>query len=474
SITIEGSTRLCFTEDVRRRFEACQWQVLQVSAYDVNGIIRCVNAAKKETGKPTLIIASSVIAKGAATLEGSHEAHGAPLGETEVKATRKALGIPEDAEFYIPSAAREYFQERAGAWERQYAAWQEEYRMWARENPEKSADLEKMRRAPDLANVLLPRFKVGDEVATRVAAGKTLAALAKELTNIVGGSADLSHSTSTFIEGLEAFTPETPANRIIYFGIREHAMGAIANGIAVSRLLRPFCSTYLVFSDYLRPSIRLAALMKLPVVYVFTHDSIFVGEDGPTHQPVEQIASLRTVPGLLVLRPGDAEEAVAAWKMAITRTDGPTALILCRQPLKTYEKSDAEWEKRFGEGAYVASDCAGSPTTVIIATGSEVNLALEVKDRLGGEGVRVVSMPCRELFCRQPRHARERIIPAGARRVVIEAGVPQGWEGILGDSGVFAGVREFGKTGTIKQLREAFGLTAQSICDQIGRKPDQE
>lgn len=251
-------------------------------------------------------------------------------------------------------------------------------------------------------------------------------------------------------------------------------MGAIANGIAVSRLLRPFCSTYLVFSDYLRPSIRLAALMKLPVIYVFTHDSIFVGEDGPTHQPVEQIASLRTVPGLLVVRPGDSEEAVAAWKMAIRRTDGPTALILCRQPLKTYRKADAEWETRFNEGAYVASDCAGSPGTVIVATGSEVSLALEVKESLGNDGIRVVSMPCRELFCSQPRAARERIIPRGTRRVVIEAGVPQGWEGIIGDSGVFAGVHGFGKTGTIKQLREEFGLTARSICEQINAKAGRE
>jgi transketolase len=469
-VTIEGPTQLCFTENVRKRFEACHWQVLEVGAYDIQGMVRCVSKAKNEREKPTLIIANSVIAKGCATLEGSFEAHGAPLGEKEVSATKRALGIPENSEFFIPEAATYYFREKEVEWERRYVAWQEEYRLWAQENPEKSEELKRMQQSPSIERVQLPHFKLGEEVPTRVAAGKALTALAREFTNIVGGSADLSHSTSTNIEGLESFTPTTPTNRIIYFGIREHAMGAIANGIAVNRLFRVFCSTYLVFSDYLRPSIRLAALMKLPVIYVFTHDSILVGEDGPTHQPVEQVASLRAIPGLLVVRPGDAEEAVAAWKMAIMRSDGPTALILCRQPLKTYEKSDAQWQQRFQDGAYVASNCTGTPNIVIIATGSEVNLAMEVKDGLGGDGVRVVSMPCRELFMKAPRHVQEWILPATARRIVIEAGIPQGWEGIAGDAGVIVCVREFGKTGTIAQLREAFGFDVKSIIEKIARK----
>ncbi len=470
-ITIEGSTQLCFTEDVRKRFQAFHWQVLEVDAYDIPGVIRCVRKAKRDLERPTLIIARSVIAKGCATLEGSSQAHGAPLGDAEIRATKRALGIPEESEFFIPSEARDYFGAKAAQWEKQYTDWQEELRLWAQENPEKSDDLTRMEQRPSLEGVQLPHFTVGEEVATRVAAGKALAVLARKFTNIVGGSADLAHSTSTHVEDLGTFTSSTPMNRNINFGIREHAMGAIANGIAVTRLLRPFCSTYLVFSDYLRPAIRLAALMKLPVVYVFTHDSIFVGEDGPTHQPVEQIASLRAIPGVLVVRPGDAQEAVAAWKMAMTRTDGPTALILSRQAVKTYEKSDAQWEDRFGEGAYIVSDCAGSPRTVIIATGSEVNLALEVKDSLRGDGVRVVSMPCRELFQNAPRHVRERIIPATARRVVIEAGIAQGWEGIATDSGVIACVRGFGKTGTIKQIKEAFGFSPQRIHDiVVGRE----
>ena len=469
-ITIEGSTQLCFTEDVGKRFEACHWQVLEVDAYDIQGVIRCVHKAKGDLQRPTLIIAKSVIAKGCATLEGSSHAHGAPLGDTEIRATKRGLGIPEESEFFIPHEACDYFGAKAAQWEKRYREWQEEFRLWAQENPEKSEELARMGRSPTLEGVQLPHFEIGEEVATRVAAGKALAALAREFTNIVGGSADLAHSTSTYIEDLGTFAPGTPMNRNINFGIREHAMGAIANGIAVTRLLRPFCSTYLVFSDYLRPAIRLAALMKLPVVYVFTHDSIFVGEDGPTHQPVEQIASLRAIPGLLVARPGDAQEAVAAWKMAMTRTDGPTALILSRQALNTYEKSDAQWEDRFSEGAYVVSDCTGSPRTVIIATGSEVNLALEVKDSLGGDGVRVVSMPCRELFQNAPRHVRERIVPATGRRVVIEAGIAQGWEGIAADSGVIACVRGFGKTGTIKQLKEEFGFTPQRVHDMVTGK----
>ena len=462
-ITIEGSTDLCFTEDVRKRFEASNWQVFEGSAYDLAKIMKFVDAAKRETRKPTLIIMKSVIARGSPNLAGSHESHGSPLGEAEVRASKKAMGVQEDSEFHIPNGAREYFSEREKKWEERYRQWQETFRLWAMENPGKLTEYGKLGQSGAAGELQLPRFKKGEEIPTRIASGKILAALSRQFAEIVGGSADLSHSTSTYMEGLGNFNRENPLGRNMYFGIREHSMAAIANGIAVGGFFRVFCSTYLVFSDYMKPSIRLAAMMKLPVIYIFTHDSVFVGEDGPTHQPVEQIASLRAIPELLVLRPGDAEETRAAWKMVISRKDGPAALILSRQPLRVYEKADADWEENLRYGAYIVSDSREEPKTVIIATGSEVNLALETKSFLGSDDVRVVSMMCRELFLKAPHDIREKMIPAGAKRIVLEAGVSQGWEGITGSSGHMHCVERFGKSASMKELRELFGFVPGSI-----------
>lgn len=313
----------------------------------------------------------------------------------------------------------------------------------------------------------MPSFKTGDNVATRTASGKILEAVTAELPNIVGGSADLLSSTSTKVSGLRAFSSNDHAGRTLYFGIREHAMAAIANGIAVSRFFRVYCSTYFVFSDYMRPSIRLAAMMGLPITFIFTHDSVFVGEDGPTHQPVEQLASLRAMPGLLVLRPGDAEETVVAWKMALTTTNGPTALILSRQTLTVYKKDDRDFEQNLKFGAYVVSDSVGRPRIVIVASGSEVGLALETKDCLGTDDVRVVSVMCRELFLRAPPSVKETIVPAEARRIVIEAGVSQGWEGIAGDSGMIFSIESFGKSAPLKDLSLAYGFTSAAISAKV-------
>jgi len=466
-VTIEGSTKLSFTEDVRERFRACQWQVLEGSAYDIPGIVELVGEAKRESAKPTLIIMRSTIAKGAGSLEGSPKAHGAPLGEAAVKAAKRGMGVPEDSEFYVPPKAAEYLAGRKREWEKERRRWQETFELWARENPDKSEEWRKFQAGPAIDDSRLPRFEAGTELATRSAGGEMLKALAAQLGNVVGGSADLSHSTSTNVEGIGVFSPECPEGRSLYFGIREHAMAAIANGIAVGRMLRPFCSTYLVFSDYMRPSIRLAAMMRLPVVYVFTHDSVLTGEDGPTHQPVEQIASLRAIPGLSVLRPGDAAEVRVAWKMAATAA-GPTALILGRHAIAVYAKDDARWEETLpASGAYVVSDSRGEPATVLVATGSEVDLALETKRLLGGDGVRVVSMMCRELFLRAPKAARERIVPSAARRIVIEAGVSMGWEGIAGDSGAVVSVEEYGKSAPMKDIRLAYGLNAAAIAARI-------
>ena len=376
------------------------------------------------------------------------------------------MGVPEDAEFYVPPEALTYLAERKREWEAGYRRWQATFRQWAEQNPEQHAEWVRFQRAPDPRQLSMPSFRRGETLATRVASGKVLESLAAQLPNMVGGSADLLHSTSTQVKGFGGFGAEEPAGRNIYFGIREHAMAAVANGIAVGGLLRVYCSTYLVFSDYMRPSIRLAAMMKLPVIYIFTHDSVFVGEDGPTHQPVEQVASLRAVPGLLVLRPGDAEETVVAWRMAMAH-QGPTALVLSRQALPVYEKHDAGFEETLRFGAYVVSDSAGAPRTVLVASGSEVSLALETKRLLGDTGIRVVSVMCRELFLRAPRDVRESLIPAGTRRIVVEAGISQGWEGIAGDSGLVISIEDFGKSAPMKDLATLYGFTAAAIGKRV-------
>ena len=466
-VTIEGSTGLCFTENVHRRFQAFNWQVLEGSAYDIPRILRLIDRAKREPSKPSLIVMKTVMAKGARTMEGSHQAHGAPLGEAEVRATKEALGVPPDSEFYVPPAASEFLQGKKRAWQESRREWQRTFELWARENPGRHAELQRFLHEPDLGAAQLPAFEKGGQAATRTAGGEVLKALMAQLPNLVGGSADLSQSTSTAIKGLEAFSSRNPGGRSLFFGIREHAMAAISSGIALSGLLRVFCSTYLVFSDYMRPSIRLAAMMKLPVIYVFTHDSVLAGEDGPTHQPVEQVASLRAIPGLTVLRPGDAEETVAAWKIAVTNRKGPTALIFSRQAVRTYQKDDPHWESNLEHGAYVVSDSAGRPETVLVASGSEVGLALETKRSLGADNVRVVSVMCRELLLKAPAEAREKVIPRGARRIVIEAGSAQGWEGIAGDSGVVISVETFGKSAPTRDLCGEFGFTPQAVADRI-------
>jgi len=466
-VTIEGGTELSSSEDVRGRFLASNWQVLEGSAYDIPLIMRLIATARNDTGKPTLIIMNSVIAKGASSLAGSPQAHGSPLGESEIRASKKSMGVPEDSEFYVPPDATTYLAKRALAWEKSYREWQGNFELWARENPERHEEWLRFRSAPDFDEIELPHFEKGARMATRIAGGEILRSLSAKLDNLVGGSADLSHSTSTNVPGIDFFTSQNPKGRNLHFGIREHAMAGIANGIAVGGMLRVYCSTYLVFSDYMRPSIRLAAMMKLPVVYVFTHDSILIGEDGPTHQPVEQIAALRAIPGLVVLRPGDAEETRVAWQMAMSRTDGPTALILSRQALKVYEKDDPAWEQSLRLGAYVVSDSIGEPGTVIVASGSEVNLALETKHILNDPGVRVVSMMCRETFVKAPREAKDRLVPFRSHRVVVEAGVAQGWEGIAGDSGVVISVEDFGRSAPLKDVSAAYGLTPEAIAARI-------
>ena len=461
-ITIEGSTDLAFTEDVLKRFEAYNWQTLSADAYDPEEIAARVVQAKGDDERPALILVRSVIGKGSPHKAGSHETHGAPLGEEEIQAAKKAMGVAGES-FSIPKEAVAYFAEKRSYWEDRYQRWQELFSSWSRENPELLKEWQRFFKAPDMDGLELPEFKSGDKLATRKASGAVLNALAQKIPNLIGGSADLAPSNNTAMKGLGDFQKNDRSGRNFHFGVREHAMGSVVNGMALYGGLRVFCATFLVFSDYMRPSIRLAALMKLPVIYVFTHDSVFVGEDGPTHQPVEHVAALRTIPGLYVLRPGDAEETREAWKMAIENNNGPTALILTRQALTVFPKY-AGWVDDLKQGACIARDSVSEPEMILVATGSEVGLALDVADILGPEKIRVVSIISRELFRQAPEVFFHKILPVSARREIIEAGVSFGW-GDLG--GHVHSIERFGESGPAKDVAEHVGMTATQIAAKI-------
>jgi len=468
-ITIEGSTDLAFSEDVRKRYEAYGWQTLEGDAYDIEGILKRVDTAKREAGKPTLILLHSTIAKGSPNKAGSHDTHGSPLGEEEIRATKKALGVPEDEAFYVSEQAGGYFQSKQDGWKQSHKAWQELFAAWSKENPEKRKAWDNRFGSLDLSQAVFPEFKEGDKMATRKASGVVLNSIAAGIPRLVGGSADLASSNNTLIEGSGSFQADSPEGRNMHFGIREHGMGAIANGMALHGGLRPYCATFLVFSDYMRPSIRLAALMGLPVIYVFTHDSVFLGEDGPTHEPVEHLAALRIIPNLLVLRPADAQETAQAWRMALERADGPTALALTRQNLTVFAKDDKKWQVHCAYGAYIASDSSGIPDVVLVATGSEVNLALEAKALLdkAGEKIRVVSMPSRELFLNSPAEYRNKLIPESAARVVLEAGVSMGWAEVAGTDALMVAIDRFGESAPAAEIAEHLGFTAEAVAERI-------
>ena len=466
-ITIEGSTDLAFTEDVGKRFEAYNWHVQRGDAYDVEGIARMIELAKKETDRPSLIIVKSIIARGSPNMAGSHETHGAALGEEEVRAAKKAMGVPQDSTFYVHPAAIRYFEEKRIQWKKEYSTWQDLFKEWARENSDLHSEWKRYFSPPELDGASFADFKTGDKVATRSASGKILNALAGAVPNLVGGSADLAPSNKTDLAGMGDFQKDSYGGRNFHFGVREHAMGAIVNGMALHGGLRPFCATFLVFSDYMRPPMRLAALMKLPIVYVFTHDSIHVGEDGPTHEPVEHLAALRAIPNMRTLRPADAEETQAAWRMALQRQDGPTSIALTRQNLEVFQKADRNWRETIEKGAYIVKDASEEPELVVIATGSEVGLALEAVKSLSDSGIRIVSMISRELFYQQAADFRERLVPSKAKRLVIEAGISFGWEALAGENGAVISIDRFGESGPAKAVAEHLGLSVQNVISQI-------
>ena len=469
SITIEGSTDLAFSEDVLARYKAYGWQTLSGDAYNPEELVRLVKEAQQEKGRPTIIRLTSVIGKGSFSMEGSHEVHGAPLGEDELIKTREKLGIPKDEWFYVSPEAEQYFKDRRTAWKERYDAWQQQFAAWAKANPNLKSELDLFfSKNPEcFQNLPLPDFKEGDKIATRAASGKVINSIARAVPQLVGGSADLAPSNKTLMDDIGHFFKDDRSGRNLHFGVREHAMGGISNGIALHGGLRPYCGTFLVFADYMRPALRLAAMMGQPVVFVFTHDSIFVGEDGPTHQPIEQLASLRVIPNMVVLRPGDAQETALAWKIALERVEGPTALSLTRQKLEIYPKADKNWQETIRKGAYIVQDCDGAPDVVVVATGSEVGLALQAAGQVSGKKIRVVSMLSKELFMRQDGGFKNSLIPDRTKTVVAEAGVSYGWQDIASSADDVLSIDRFGDSGPGGKVAEHLGLTADALAAKI-------
>jgi transketolase len=467
-ITIEGNTTLAFSEDVRRRFEAYGWHVQEVDGHDRTAIAEAIRQAQAETERPSLVMCRTHIGYGSPNKQDTAKAHGEPLGADEVRLTKEALGWPPDAQFLIPDEVLAHFRTALGRGADVHGEWRALFERYEQFYPDLAAEW-KRRMAGELPKgweKALLQFKPEDgSIATRVAGGKIMTALAPVLPELVGGSADLHPSTKTYLSAYPAVCKGEYGGRNFHFGIREHAMGGILNGLALHGGLRPYGSTFLVFSDYMRPSIRLAAMMRAPVIYVFTHDSIFVGEDGPTHEPVEHLASLRAIPGLTIIRPADANETAAAWHVTLEHRDGPVALLLSRQNLPILKEADAAGVAR---GAYVIAD-AEKPQVLLIASGSEVAVALEAHKLLAAEGIaaRVVSMPSWEMFEAQPPAYRDAVLPPGVTaRVAVEAGVPLGWERYVGLQGKIVALHRFGASAPYKVLAEKFGFTAQVVAAQ--------
>ncbi|MCL2742739.1 MAG: transketolase [Planctomycetaceae bacterium] len=454
-ITIEGHTDLAFSENVEARFKAYGWNVERVGdVNDLDALRKTIKKFQEENKKPTLIIVKSVIAYGAPNLANTHQAHGAPLGEEEIKLTKQFYGVDPDKKFVVDADVYETFGKR-----RQTADGRQQTTDSNRQTTE----------------IKLDEFPVDAKgIASRVSSGKVLNQIAAQLPALIGGSADLAPSNNTWLKDYPAFSPEHPEGRNLHFGIREHAMGAIANGLTLSGL-RGFCATFFVFSDYLRPAIRLAALMNVPTLFVFTHDSIGVGEDGPTHQPVEHLAALRAIPNVAVFRPADANEVAEAYKAALLLTETPSCMVLTRQNLPTIDREKFGNASGVHKGGYMVADFPTSlsvsdQNVILLATGSEVALAISAWERLTAEGinVRVVSMPCFELFEQQPQEYKDSVLPPEVKaRVGIELGIEQGWRKYIGDSGVFIGMTGFGASAPAGVLMKHFGITVENVVAAV-------
>jgi transketolase len=491
-ITLSATTNVTFTEDVGARFEAYGWHVQRIDGQDVAAVDAALAVARAEEDRPSLIVAHTHIGYGSPHKQDTWHAHGEPLGVDEVRLTKRALGWPEDRTFYVPDEALRTFRQSVERGRESEAAWRRRVDAYGVAHPELADPLARALAGdlPDGWEAHLPIFTQADsDMATRDAGGQTINALAAVVRNLVGGSADLDPSTRTALKGCGDF--ESPhmavapvsawptqgaaggvwgyAGRNIHFGLREHAMAAVLTGMAVHGGLLPFGATFLSFSDYMRPSIRLAALSRARVIYIWTHDSIALGEDGPTHQPVEQLAGLRSMPNMMVVRPSDATETVEAWRVALTHAEGPVGLVLTRQKLPVIDRNTFAPASGLARGAYVLADTGESaPEVILIATGSEVSIALEAHERLAKEGIRsrVVSMPCWELFDVQPQSYRDAVLPPGVRaRVSIEAASPFGWERYVGPGGAIIGVDRFGASAPGPIVMREFGFTPEHIVE---------
>jgi transketolase len=482
-ISIEGDTHVAFTEDVSARYKSYGWEVLEVNALTNGDVDRqtlelaMIKAIEQKT-KPVLIRLKTVIAWPAPKAQGTSKSHGSALGEEEVAATKSALGLDPSQSFYAPSEVITHARKIKERGSNAFKAWEKNFKIWQDKNPDKAKLLDRLltKKLPEKWEDDLPIFSSDKEIATRAASGKVIQAIAASLPEFWGGSADLAESNNTTIEGGGSFLPKeslmknaNPFGRIIHFGIREHAMGAILNGAALHGLVKPFAGTFLVFSDYMRGAVRLSALMQLPVTYVWTHDSIGLGEDGPTHQPVEHLAALRTIPGLDVIRPADANEVSACW-VEIIKRGKPAGLALSRQNLPVIDRSKYESTSGSKYGAYVLSHPDNSDQNncqvILIATGSEVYLALSAQEELLSKGIkaRVVSAPCLEWFMEQPASYREQVLPNAVKaRVSIEAGIAQPWYRFLGDAGVAVSLEHFGASASAPLLFKEFGFTVENI-----------
>lgn len=465
-ITLDGATDMTFTEDVLARFRAYGWHTLEVEdGNDVEAVLAAIEGAKAVTDAPSIISIRTIIGYGSPNKQGTSKAHGAPLGKDEVKLVKEFFGWPQE-DFYVPGEALEHFRtaiERGAALEKE---WETRFQAWRAAYPDlaQTWDLAFSGQLPDGWDADIPVFTDAKKIATRSASGEVLNAIAKHIPTMIGGDADLASSTKTLIKGAEDTGKGKPAARNVRFGVREHAMGAIVNGLALhGGIIKPYTATFLTFSDYMRPSIRLGALMNIQPVYVFTHDSIGLGEDGPTHQPVEHVAALRAIPGLTVFRPADANETAAAWRAAMTLPH-PVTMAFCRQDLPVLTGDHVR--EGVAKGGYVLADCDGQPQVILIATGSEVHIAHDAYRRLSAEGfrVRLVSLPSWELFDAQSQEYRDSVLPPDVTaRVSIEAGITMGWERYVGCRGVMIGVNRFGASAPYERLYQEFGLTAEAI-----------
>jgi transketolase len=472
-ISIDGPTSLAFTEDVLARFEAYRWHTQRIDGHDSIAVENAIANAQAETSRPSLLACKTHIGFGSPNRQDSNKAHGEPLGADEVRLTKAKFGWPPDESFFVPEEAREFMQQSAAASAAQQSEWEETFSAYGKTYPELGAAFNSALRGdlPDDWDSGLPNFTRAKPIATRAASGAVLDAIAPKLPTLLGGSADLTPSNNTLPKVARAVTREDFAGQYLHFGVREHAMGSILNGLALHGGVRPYGGTFLIFSDYMRPAIRLAALMELPVIFVFTHDSIGLGEDGPTHQPVEQISSLRLIPNLAVFRPADAAETVEAWRFALARRNGPTALVLTRQALPVIDPSCNSPAEAAARGAYILRD-VDDPQVILLATGSEVHLALAAQEILTAQKVRarVVSMPCWKLFDEQPNEYREAVLPSAVRaRVAVEAGATLAWGRYLGLDGKIVGLDRFGASAPQAVLYREFGITTEAVAEAARR-----